>query len=351
MISGDVSAEFNNVTMETKTHIAVIIVSFNTVDLLRRSIASVLRARGASETLAIDCVVVDNASSDGSAEMVAREFPQVYLIASEVNLGFPAANNLAIERLLGWRQKAESAPAPLPEPCFFLLLNPDAEVTPGAIETLVAFMKTDQRVAIAGPALQYGDGSFQHGAFAFPGIAQTALDLFPVGSLRGAHRLYAGSINGRYPQALWQGQKPFPVDFVLGAAMLVRTNAIREIGVMDESYFMYCEEMEWALRAQNLGWRVFAVPSAKVIHHEAQSSRQVRWQSWQRLWLSRLRFFEKEGDSFVPWTELVVRWLVRIAMKRGIRSAHARFGKGEITGTQAADEIAARSAILAAAAD
>jgi len=331
--------------------VAVIIVSYNTVALLRRSIASVLRAREANNAIEIDIVVVDNASSDGSAAMVADEFPQVQLIASPENLGFPAANNIAMKWLLGVEQDVQTAPASVPAPYYFLLLNPDAEVTAGAIEALVTFMRSHQKAAVAGPTLQYGDGSFQHGAFAFPGIAQAALDLFPVGNLRGAHRLYAGRVNGRYPQHLWQEGNPFPVDFVLGAAMFVRTEALREIGFMDEGYFMYCEEMDWALRFQQAGWKVYAVPAARVIHHEAQSSRQVRWKSWQRLWQSRLRFHEVQGNSFAPWTELAVRWLVRIAMRVGIASARRRFGRGVITGLQAGEEIAARQVILQTARD
>lgn len=342
--------------MAEPARIAVIIVSYNTVDLLRKALASVAWAvHGAQGRLAVEALVVDNASSDGSAAMVRAEFPWVKLLASERNLGFPAANNLAMQRLgivagsaeggVAGGNSGDHAPT-APAPHYLFLLNPDAEVTGDALEQLVDFMEARPDVALAGPSLRYGDGSFQHGAFAFPGVAQVALDLFPFGRLPGGHRLYAGEVNGRYAQRLWQGETAFPVDFVLGAAMFVRADAVRQVGGMDEGYFMYCEEMDWALRFHQAGWEVCALPTAIVLHHEAQSSRQMRWVAWRRLWESRLRFYALHGDVFAPWTAPVVRWLVRWGMRAGIGDARRRFGAGVITGTQAGEEIAARRAVL-----
>jgi GT2 family glycosyltransferase len=115
---------------------------------------------------------------------------------------------------------------------------------------------------------------------------------------------------------------------------------------MDEGFFMYCEEMEWATRANKYGWHVFAVPSAVVIHREAQSSKQMRWKSWERLWQSRLRFYRINDELFFPWTVPIIRWLTRVAMKSGIFSAQRRFAQGAITGLQAGEEVAARMEIL-----
>lgn len=332
--------------MDAPIRVAVIIVSYNTAALLRNAIASVLQAASqAGEWLALDVVVVDNASSDGSAAMVADEFPRVHLIASPHNLGFPAANNLAMQRL-GVVAGADGLRLPTADPDYLFLLNPDAEVPAGTLEELVGVMERQPEIAIAGPRLCYADGSFQHGAFAFPGVVQVALDLFPFGNLPGGHRLYTGALNGRYAQSLWQGETPFPVDFVLGAAMFVRADAVRSLGDMDEGYFMYCEEMDWALRAHQAGWRVYAVPAALVVHHEAQSSKQMRWTSWQRLWQSRLRFYAMHKDAFAPGTTPIVRSLVRIGMAWGMADARRRFGAGVVTGMQAGEEISARKAIL-----
>lgn len=334
--------------------VAIVIVSYNTVGLLRQALASVARtANVASGSLAVRTIVVDNGSTDGSAEMVTAEFPDVILIAAGQNLGFTAANNLALAKLgLVMRKMASGTGAVAhveanDSPDYVLLLNPDAELTDGALERLVEFMEARPEVGMAGPRLLYGDGTFQHGAFTFPDVAQVVLDLFPVGRLPGAHRLYAGALNGRYPRASWQGNQPFAVDFILGAAFFVRAEVVREIGGLDEGYFMYCEEMDWALRAQQAGWQVYAVPDATAIHHEAQSSKQIRWRSWRRLWESRLRFYTLHRSHFAPGTLGIVKTLLWLANRWQIFAARSRFGQGKRTGIEAAEEIAARTALLA----
>ena len=153
---------------------------------------------------------------------------------------------------------------------------------------MVEFLVANPTAGICGPRLQYGDGSFQHGAFHYPGIVQVFLDLFPLDGIRGVHRLHNSRLNGRYPTAAWQGLAPFPVDFVLGAALCIRREAIERIGGLDDAFFMYCEEMDWCRRCRQAGWQVYALPAARVIHHAGQSSRQVRWDAYERLWRSRL---------------------------------------------------------------
>ncbi len=392
------------------TNVAVIIVSYNTRDLLRAALESIERtAAQESATLAIETLVVDNGSTDDSAAMVRADFPAVTLIEPGENLGFPRANNLMLERLgvlpspseegradltpgpspkergapsslskgqgpgvrlnsepaspqhdslLEQREKnTDALPSPHPDPFlkerekntaapkYVLLLNPDAALTDGALRTLVDFMEANPRAGICGPSLRYGDGSFQSAAFAFPGMAQALLDLFPLAIIPGGHRLYDGALNGRYSQRLWQGGDPFPVDFVLGAALLIRSETVREVGGMDPGYFMYCEEMDWALRVHQAGWGVWSVPGALIIHHEAQSSRRVRWTAFERLWKSRLRFYGLHKEYFAPGTEEAVTIMVRIAMWWRVWGARRRFALGVISGVEAGEEIAARKRI------
>jgi GT2 family glycosyltransferase len=344
--------------------VAVVVVSYNTRDLLRACLRALLddeaaEAAGAAgaapptgPALARTLLVVDNGSADGSAAMVRAEFPRVTLLEAGENLGYTRANNLAL-RLLGLipgppPDAQMSGPAPLPglAPEFVWLLNPDTEVQPGALATLVQALLDAPAAAACGPRLVYGDGRFQHGAFGWPGVAQVALDLLPIHRLPGAQRLYGGRLNGRYAQRLWQGRAPFAVDFVLGAALLARAESLRSLGGLDEGYFMYCEEMDWCLRAHAAGWSILAVPQALVVHHEGQSSRQVRWASVERLWRSRLRFYARHRAHFGPLTLPAVRALLRWEMRRGIVAARRRFARGATLGTEAGEEIAARRTLL-----
>jgi GT2 family glycosyltransferase len=226
-----------------------------------------------------------------------------------------------------------------------LLLNPDAEMADGALVAMATCMERLPVAGICGAHLRYGNGIFQHGAFRFPSLAQVMLDFFPLTGLPGAQRLRDSRINGRYPKANWQGSIPFPVDFVLGAAMLVRSAAINDTGGLDDGYFMYCEEMDWALRMHQSGWGVYAVPTALVTHHEGQSSRQVRWDGFERLWHSRFRFYAKHARHYPPGYRLLLRLLVRLGAGWRSRQARRRFASGSATGQEIARELQAYAAI------
>jgi len=235
--------------------------------------------------------------------MVAEAFPAVRLIASPENLGYSAGNNLALQ-LLGFSPASDEArpvsaypwaadlPRPAGQPRHVWLLNPDTVVQGDAPAQLVRFMDETPLAGACGGQLFYADGSFQHGAFRFPGLAQLGLDFFlPPGRLN--QPLLDSGLNGRYPRRLYEQGQPFPVDFVLGATLLVRGEALRRLGLLDEGYFMYCEEMDWQRRARRAGWRVYCVPSAHVVHVAGASSSQFRSRSFVALWQSRLRYYQR----------------------------------------------------------
>jgi hypothetical protein len=163
--------------------------------------------------------------------------------------------------------------------------------------------------------------------------------------VRGAHRFRNGSVNGRYPQALWAGVAPFPVDFVLGAALLMRGGAIRQIGGLDEGYWMYCEEMDWCRRARSGGWRTYAVPAARVVHHEGQSSRQRRWRSFEQLWRSRFRYFSMYQADYPPGFLAALRGFVRVGIARRRGALLSAVANGEVDGVEAAEALAAFGAV------
>ncbi|MBN1177593.1 MAG: glycosyltransferase family 2 protein [Anaerolineae bacterium] len=327
--------------------LTIIIVSWNVRDLLRACLRSVFDDLAQSGIHAA-VWVVDNASADGSPEMVAAEFPVVELIASQENVGFAAGNNLALRELgvrncelgirnskLGIRNCEEPGSQHLtpnsqlathnsqfatPNSQFAIrnspfvwLLNPDTEVRPGATAALLAALEANPSVAIAGAKLRYGDGSFQHGAFRFPGLTQLLFELFPC-----PPRLYETRLNGRYARHLYAGPTPFPIDHPLGASMMVRATAIAAVGPLDESYHMYCEEIDWCWRMRRAGWKAVCAPAAEVIHYAGQSTTQVPISSFVNLWTSRARLYARIHG---PLSWALAKRILRAGMRRRMRDA------------------------------
>ncbi len=296
--------------------LAIVIVSWNVRGLLEACLASVYENLKGSN-LRGGVWVVDNASTDGSAEMVRERFPQARLMANETNVGFAAANNQAL-RARGFAS-AESHELPR----YVLLLNPDTEVLGDALTTMVGFLDENPHAGVAGAKLLYPDGQLQHSAFAFPTLAQAFFDFFPL-----QYRLLNSRLNGRYPRRLYEGGEPFPIDHPLGAALMARGEAIQEVGLLDERFFIYCEEIDWCMRMRKAGWDVYCVPRAEVVHHEAKSTRQVRGEMFVALWRSRYLLFEKHYGRFYQWA---VRRMVRLGLRAEKRRALAATKRGEIS--------------------
>lgn len=289
--------------------LAVVIVTWNVRELVVDAIQTALddvTAHG----LETEIWVVDNASADGTAEVVRDRFPQVHLIASEANLGFAAGNNLALRRM-GFGEDA--ANADLPNAVF--LLNPDTLVQPNAIPTLYDALFAAPDIGMVGAQLAYGDGAFQHAAFGFPGVWQTAIDLLPMPG-----RLYESRLNGRYDRSLYAASRPFTVDHVLGATMMLRREVIQLVGMFDEQFFMYCEEIDWAMRIREAGWEIMCVPAARITHLEGRSTSQIRPASFLNLWRSRFQLYEKH---YSPLKLTAIRQIVRIGMQRKVRQTKA----------------------------
>ena len=276
--------------------LAIIIVSWNVKDLLRDCLESALIDIRDSQIDA-QIWVVDSASADGTAQMLREEFPQVRLIASETNLGFAGGNNAAL-RAMGFPQNQPDQPDAV------LLLNPDTLIKPNALKNMLDFLAANPMVGIVGANLVFGDGSFQHGAYGFPGLWQLAIELLPLPG-----RLYESRLNGRYAIRLYEGDEPFPIDHPLGAAMLVRAEAIRQAGIMDEGYRMYVEEVDWAKRIKTKAWQAYCVPSARIVHFGGQSTVQIRTESFINLWKSRHRFYKTHYSRARFWlAQKIVQW-------------------------------------------
>ncbi|NJP05910.1 MAG: glycosyltransferase family 2 protein [Chloroflexaceae bacterium] len=306
--------------------VGIVIVSFNTSELLCACLQS-LRAC----TLAHRTVVVDNASTDDSVAQVRRRFPDVQVHALPQNRGFAAANNIGL-RLLGYTQPG-AADDPLAElllcdsadprrpadrsgivpPPWVLLLNPDTVVAPGAIEALVAFLQEHPRIGLVGPSLLNPDGSMQTAAFRFPTLTMSLLEVFPPGEVLPG-RLYNSWWHGRYPQER-QGDAPFPIDHPLGACMLVRGAVIETLGGFDERYFLYSEEIEWCWRIRQAGWAIWQVPQAQVMHVGGAATQQFRHRMFVELHRSRYRFFVQH---YAPSFGQMHRFITRMGMLRAV---------------------------------
>jgi hypothetical protein len=316
--------------------LAVIIVSYNVRDLLHACLRATYDSLTRSSELRSEVLVIDNGSTDGSAELVAAEYPKARLTTSPKNLGFAGGNNLAL-RALGFGDRPPEG-AVVPE--FVLLLNPDAEPQADALGQMVRFLRANPQVGGVGPRLSYPDGRFQHSAFAFPGLAQLWFDLFTPRP----RRLLETRLNGRYSKALYEAGEPFPVDFVLGAALMVRREAVEMVGLMDEGYFMYAEEVDWCWRMQRAGWPFFCVPSAQVIHHGGASASQFRARSFVNLWRSRQRLYQR---FYTPAQQAIAAGIVRMGMGAEASRAHQAARRGEIGEVELMQRLAATREVAA----
>lgn len=310
--------------------LAIVVVSWNVRELLAGCLESLHDALGRLAGCSAGVWVVDNASADGSADMVCQRFPAVHLMRNATNRGFAAANNQAL-REIGFDSRPPAAPDRLPR--FVILLNPDTTVGGGALAAWLAAAEEHPHAGVVGPSLRYADGRFQHAAFHFPTLAQVALDFFPL-----HHRLLESRINGRYSRRLYAAGRPFPVGHPLGAAMLVRREAILAAGLLDEGYFMYAEEVDWCLRMRQAGWPALCAPVVVVVHHEAQSTRQFREGMFVALWRSRLRLF---GRHYGRLTNVAFRAIVRVGLGRMRAQANAAAAAGTLDAAGLSRRLAA----------
>ena len=268
--------------------LGIVIVNYNTRDYLRRCLQTVFASQG---DFTYRVVVVDNASPDDSVAMTRSEFPQVEVIASPTNGGFSYANNLGL-RLLGYRGAGDvDADAPR----YALLLNPDTEVPPESLYGMVQFMDSQPEVGIAGPKLVLEDGSLDLACRrSFP----TPMVSFYRYS--GLSKLFPRSpVFGRYNMTHVDPDVEIEVDSVVGAYMQVRKTAIIDAGLLDETFFMYGEDLDWAFRIKKAGWKVFYHPAVTVRHVKRAASRRSRKAQFE-FHRASLIFYRKHYRSTTP---------------------------------------------------
>ena len=301
--------------------LSVVTVSWNVRELLIASLASVYASLDGSG-IPYEVLVVDNASTDGSPDMVRERFPQVRLMANAENKGFAAASNQGMAQACGR---------------YMVLLNPDTVLDGDALAMLLRFMENTPSAGMAGPRLAYPDGQFQHSAFRFPALAQPFFDFFPV-----HYRLVASRLNGRYPRSLYARERAFPIDHPLGACMMVRRQVLERVGGLDEGFFMYCEEVDWAMRIKRAGWSIYCVPTARVVHYAGQSTQQFRHEMFVALWRSRLRLYAKHRGAF---DNRMLRLIVRAGLWNEGRKARHQAEAGLISREELAGRLTAYQSV------
>jgi len=264
--------------LEDSVDLTVIVLNWNTRNDLRACLASLVDQQ---HEHAIEIIVADNASADGSREMVAAEFPQVRLVVHSQNLGFCAGNNRAVPDNPGR---------------YVLFLNADTRVTHCALDTLIRFADEHPDAGIVGPRLLNLDGSLQYSCRRFPNLGVGFFRNTLLGRLFPRNRFTQD-----YLMADWDHSTPRDVDWVSGAALLIRREVLRATGGFDEGFYMYCEDVDLCYRVHELGWRVMYCPAAVIYHAIGRSSDQVPTRATYAFHRSMYRFYRKHYARKTPW--------------------------------------------------
>lgn len=285
--------------------LSIIIVNWNTRDILRDCLASVFEQGGEID---FEVIVIDNASTDGSVEMVKKDFPQVTLIENSQNRGFAAANNQGIDISIGR---------------YVLLLNSDTVVLDNAIAKTVSFADSHSKAAIVGCRVLNPDQTLQPTCFMFPSILNMLLSsthlykLFPKSKFFGRERM-----------TWWNRNDIREVDVVTGCFMLVRQDVIKKVGSMDEQFFMYGEETDWCYRFKQAGWKILFTPFAEIIHLGGQSAEKKAVTMIVQIRKSILQFMKKHHGPFVYRTACLLIILF-LAVRLPIWSVIALFQRAQ----------------------
>jgi len=303
--------------------LGIVIVNYNVCDLLRDCLQSVLASRG---SLTFEVCVVDNGSTDGSADMVAAAFPQARLVRAQ-NRGYAAGNNLGLQAL-GFCQGKQAGSS---HPRHALLLNPDTVLPPLALAEMLVFLENRPQAGIAGPRLVRSDGTLDWAcrrSFPTPEVAFYRMS--------GLSRLFPRSPRfGRYNMTYLSPDVTTEVDSVVGAFMLIRGEVMEQVGLLDERYFMYAEDLDFCYRAKKQGWQVWYNADVTVLHYKGESSRQrsalANVHFYRTMRLFHDKHFRDDSSFLVNWlihgavlllgSWAVLRDRLRPAERRGVASA------------------------------
>lgn len=269
--------------------LSIIIVSWNVKDLLKKCLESIYRE---TKNIKYEVFVVDNASEDESVAMVQNEFPKVHLIANQENAGFAKANNQAIQQAKG---------------DFILLLNPDTEILDNALEKMVSFMKNHPAAGVAGCQILNPDRTIQPSVRRFPTLAAMSLFVLKL------HHIFPGAASLRkYLAQDFDYTKTQEVNQVMGAFLMTRRQVFDKVGLLDERFFIWFEEVDFCQRVKNKGWLVYYNPGAKIIHHFAQSFQQVAGLEKQQNFNKSILHYFKKYRPFWEYFILIILYPISL---------------------------------------
>lgn len=251
--------------------LSVIVVNHNAAAFLNRCLKSIACALAGIDH---EVCIVDNASSDESASLIRKQFPQVQWLSNERNLGFAAALNRGLQNTRGR---------------YILWLNPDAELLDDRITDLLRYLENNAGVGILGPQLVDPDGKRQLSCRSFPSYRTAFFHRYSLLSRLFPRNRYAL----QYLHSDWDGEAVREVDWVSGACLLHRREVSSQLGGLDERFFMYCEDVDFCLRAKQKGWSACYHPAARVLHHIGGSTRQIRRKMTLERHRSMWRYYQK----------------------------------------------------------
>ena len=287
--------------------LSILIINWNTLDMLRDVLQSTFANLG---DLKAEVIVVDNASEDGSADMVAAEFPQAILIRNAENVGFAAANNQAMDIAKGR---------------YFLLLNSDTIVHGDVLSRSIAYLEANSRAGAMGCRVLNTDGTVQMTCSTWPGILNLILLTSGLWKLPGPRFL------DRYQMTYWQRDDERAVDVISGCYLLVRRAVLDQIGQLDEQFFFFGEETDWCRRMADAGWQLMFAPVGEITHHGGGSVKKLNHKRDIMLTEATVRLHRKHNGllgAMAVWTVLAVFnasraafWSLRALVGR---SEHAR---------------------------
>ncbi|MBS1718490.1 MAG: glycosyltransferase family 2 protein [Armatimonadetes bacterium] len=284
--------------------LSIAICSWNTREDLQICLESLALERA---SCSFEVLVVDNNSEDGSPDMVAELFPWVRLFRMEHNLGFTGGNNYAMDQHEGQH---------------FMLLNSDTIVHPGALSTLLAYLTSNPSVGIVGPKLLNPDGTLQFSCRKFPNPVAALFRNTPIGKLFPNNKFTRD-----YLMADWDHNLEREVDWVSGAALLIRKGCLDRVGKMDPEYFMFCEDVDWCWQAHQHGFKVMYYPKAVITHAIGRSTDKAPNRMIGRFHRSMFRFYQK---NMVPRMNPLLRPFAllfaatMLGMRAGIFILHNR---------------------------
>lgn len=257
--------------------LSICLINWNTRDLLRACLRSIERN---PPSVPYEVIVVENASTDGSAKMVREEFPEVILIENEQNIGYAAGNNQAIRTARGE---------------YLLLLNPDTEVYAGTLDRALAFLESHPEAGAIGARQRLPNGSIQPSVRAFPYPLLLFFEGVGLSRLFPRHRLFAG-----YRMGWFQYDQVQAVDQPMGTFFLVRRAVVEQVGLMDEAFPLFFNDVDWCYRIKQAGWKIYFVPEVEILHHGGQSTSQVRREAILESHRALQRFYAKHFRTRLP---------------------------------------------------